>query len=396
MAGFELEAVDKIYGDGHHALRGISMSIADGEFVVLVGPSGCGKSTLLRVLAGLESVSGGEVRMDGQLINDWSPQRRNIAMVFQNYALYPHLSVRRNLEFPLRMRSTPRAERARQVARVAGMLALGPLLDKRPGQLSGGERQRVAMGRAMIREPTAFLMDEPLSNLDAKLRLQVRVEISALQRRLNTTTVYVTHDQVEALTLGDRVGVLRDGALQQFDTPMAIYESPANAFVAGFLGNPGMNLLPARVRGRSGAELVLRVGRQLWSLPGRGLAGLEADAALMAGVRPEALSVRDGPAPQTLGLGLKVVAVEALGHERLVYAELADPEDEQRRRALQACGAGAQLALRLPPGRPVAPGSLIDVGIPPAAVHLFTATGEAIPAPGRAPAAPARQAHAGH
>ncbi|MBI5504126.1 MAG: ATP-binding cassette domain-containing protein [Deltaproteobacteria bacterium] len=261
MARVLCQAIVKEFSPGSRAVDDVSLDIADGELLVMVGPSGCGKSTLLRIVAGLETPTSGEVRIGDAVVNDLSPQQRNVAMVFQDYALYPHMTVRRNLEFPLRMRRMARTDIDARVARTAELLGLSPLLERLPKQLSGGQRQRVAMGRALVREPSVSLLDEPLSNLDAKLRVQVRAEIAELQRRTGTTMVYVTHDQVEAMTLGHRVAVLDHGRLQQVAPPAELYERPVNAFVAGFLGSPPMNLLRAGVS-RVGDGLVLRVGAQ--------------------------------------------------------------------------------------------------------------------------------------
>jgi multiple sugar transport system ATP-binding protein len=251
MAGIVLDGVTKVFGDDVIAVNDVSLDIGDGEFMVLVGPSGCGKSTILRVLAGLEDVTAGEVYIAERQVTDLPPKDRDIAMVFQNYALYPHMTVRQNLGFGLKLRHEKKEEVARRVDEAAGILGLEPLMDRKPAELSGGQRQRVAMGRAMVREPQAFLMDEPLSNLDAKLRVQMRASLAALHDRLKTTTVYVTHDQVEAMTLGDRVAVLRDGVLQQVDTPQNLYNHPSNLFVAAFIGSPPMNLVEAQVAGES-------------------------------------------------------------------------------------------------------------------------------------------------
>src|SRR5687768_6897161 len=245
MASVDFEHVHKEYAGGHVAVVDVDLHVEDGELMVFVGPSGCGKSTLLRLLAGLETVTRGTIRIGDRLVNALSPQERNVAMVFQDYALYPHMTVRRNLEFPLRMRKLSSAEIEKKVLWAAGLLNLSQKLDRLPKQLSGGERQRVAMGRALVREPTVFLLDEPLSNLDAKLRGEVRAEIADLQRRTETTMIYVTHDQVEAMTLGQRITVLDRGHIQQVGTPRDVYDHPANVFVAGFIGNPPMNLLPA-------------------------------------------------------------------------------------------------------------------------------------------------------
>jgi multiple sugar transport system ATP-binding protein len=249
MAKILLDRVTKVFGDDVVAVDDVSLEIEDGEFIVLVGPSGCGKSTILRILAGLEDVTAGEISIDGRQITDLPPKDRDVAMVFQNYALYPHMTVEQNLGFGLRLRKTPKEEQRRRVRDVAKILGLDKLMQRKPSELSGGQRQRVAMGRAMVREPQAFLMDEPLSNLDAKLRVQMRAELARLHDRLETTTVFVTHDQVEAMTLGHRVAVLRDGVLQQVDGPHNLYEHPTNLFVAAFIGSPPMNLVEASVQG---------------------------------------------------------------------------------------------------------------------------------------------------
>jgi multiple sugar transport system ATP-binding protein len=248
MAKIVLDTVSKVFGSDVIAVNNVSLEILDGEFMVLVGPSGCGKSTILRILAGLEEVTAGEVIIGDTQVTDLPPKERDVAMVFQNYALYPHMTVEQNLGFGLRLRKTPKDDLRRRVADVAKILGLDPLMERKPAALSGGQRQRVAMGRAMVREPRAFLMDEPLSNLDAKLRVQMRAQLSLLHERLGTTTVYVTHDQVEAMTLGQRVAVLKDGILQQVDTPQTLYTHPTNLFVAAFIGSPPMNLVEARVR----------------------------------------------------------------------------------------------------------------------------------------------------
>ena len=249
MAEIKLDNVTKRYPDGYEAVRDMSLDVEDGEFLVLVGPSGCGKTTALRMIAGLEDITEGDLVIDGNVVNQLSPKDRDIAMVFQNYALYPHMSVRDNMGFALRLAGTDKEEINKRVEEAARVLDLEPHLDRKPSQLSGGQRQRVAMGRAIVRNPAAFLMDEPLSNLDAKLRVQMRTEVSRLQQRLGTTTIYVTHDQTEALTLGDRVAVMRSGVLQQVGAPMQLYNQPVNLFVAGFIGSPAMNFMPATVEG---------------------------------------------------------------------------------------------------------------------------------------------------
>ena len=245
MATVVLDNVNKVYDNGYHAIHDLSLDISDGEFLVLVGPSGCGKSTALRMIAGLETISDGDLRIGDKVVNDVEPKDRDIAMVFQNYALYPHMTVYDNIGFALKLAKVPKEEIDKRVRKAADTLELTTYLDRKPGQLSGGQRQRVAMGRAIVRNPAAFLMDEPLSNLDAKLRVQMRAEIAALQRELGVTTFYVTHDQVEAMTMGDRVAVLKDGYLQQVDSPQNLYDKPANVFVAAFIGSPSMNLFEA-------------------------------------------------------------------------------------------------------------------------------------------------------
>src|SRR5215212_1201189 len=259
MAGIELQQVTKRYPDGTEGVKTLDLGIRDGEFMILVGPSGCGKSTALRMVAGLEDITEGELLIGGRRVNDVAPKDRDIAMVFQNYALYPHMTVRENMGYALKKRKVPRDEVKSKVEETAKILDLSEHLDRKPGNMSGGQRQRVAMGRAIVREPQAFLMDEPLSNLDAKLRVQMRGEIQALQKRLDVTTVYVTHDQVEAMTMGDRIAILRDGALQQVGKPDEVYDRPANLFVAGFIGSPPMNLAQAKVQGRDGG-LVEQLG----------------------------------------------------------------------------------------------------------------------------------------
>ena len=320
MADVEFETIDKIYPGGTQAVFAFSLTIADGEALALVGPSGCGKSTLLRLLAGLETPTHGVLRIGGEAVNDQSPQQRNVAMVFQDYALYPHMTVRENLEFPLKMRRLPRPDIEKQIQWAAELLSLGELLNRLPRQLSGGQRQRVAMGRALVRQPTVFLMDEPLSNLDARLRVQIRAELSELLDRLGATTVYVTHDQSEAMTLGDRVAVVDHGRLQQVAPPQELYEQPANIFVAGFIGNPPMNLLPAKITPFGETRLRLCLGEQSLPLPPsiaeRWRPWL--DAPLTAGIRPEHLSLTG----QDSGLQAVVHDAEYLGHETLLYLRL--------------------------------------------------------------------------
>src|SRR5918996_3097038 len=278
MAEIALDRVSKRFPDGTVAVKHADFAIADGELFILVGPSGCGKSTLLNMIAGIESVTAGDIRIDGKVVNDVDPKNRNIAMVFQTYALYPHMTVRENLAFPLKLARVPKNEIAARVERAAAILELSDLLERKPARLSGGQRQRVAMGRAIVRKPAAFLLDEPLSNLDARLRVQTRTEIARLQRNLGTTTVYVTHDQTEAMTLGQRVAVLRKGEVQQIGTPRELYTEPRNLFVAGFIGSPPMNFLPGDIRN---GRLVLPMAE----VPLR--KHLQRDGPVIAGIRPE-------------------------------------------------------------------------------------------------------------
>jgi multiple sugar transport system ATP-binding protein len=327
MAAISFDDVSKVYGDGHRAVSDLNLDVQDGEFVVLVGPSGCGKTTALRMIAGLEEISDGQIRIGDRVVNNLPPGARDIAMVFQNYALYPHMTVAENIGFALRMRKVPKAEARQRIAETARIIGLVDHLDRKPGQLSGGQRQRVAMGRAIVREPQVFLMDEPLSNLDAKLRVQMRAEISRIQRQLEVTTVYVTHDQVEAMTMGDRVAVMRKGLLQQFDVPQRLYERPANLFVASFMGSPAMNVLEGSLE-RAGDALVCRVGTAAWTLPPAVLQerpelANHVGKVMAVGLRPEALDEpgrRDGADGGRLSG--RVQAVEALGPEQLVHIEI--------------------------------------------------------------------------
>jgi multiple sugar transport system ATP-binding protein len=353
MARVEFEHVDKIYPNGTHAVSDMTLQIADRELVVFVGPSGCGKSTLLRLLAGLEAVSAGTLRIADRVVNDLSPQDRNVAMVFQDYALYPFMSVRRNLEFPLKMRKLPRDEQRRRVEWVAELLDIGPLMERLPKQLSGGQRQRVAMGRALVREPAVSLLDEPLSNLDAKLRVQVRAEIGDLQARTGTTMIYVTHDQVEAMTLGQRVAVLNAGRLQQVAPPRELYDRPANAFVAGFIGNPPMNLFPTRAAVDARGRTCVVIGTQAIPIAPRAVdqrGRVQPGAHLTGGIRPEAFQL----APQA-GEGSIRAAVEHaeyLGHETLAYVRVGDAADGAPRlvarlQGMHQLAKGAPVALRV-------------------------------------------------
>jgi multiple sugar transport system ATP-binding protein len=315
MSGVTFTEVAKRYGDVS-VIENLNLDVNDHELMVLVGPSGCGKSTALRMIAGLEDVSAGTISIGGRVVNDLAPKDRDIAMVFQSYALYPHMTVRENLEFGLRMRKVPAPERARRVASAAEILGMSHLLDRKPKDLSGGQRQRVAVGRAIVRQPAVFLFDEPLSNLDAKLRVQTRAEITKLQATLGTTSVYVTHDQVEAMTMGHRITVMRDGKIQQVGTPRQVYQSPANAFVAQFIGTPPMNLIPATVSGDT-------LQMSSFTLPlaskfrGRVIDGQR----VLAGIRPEHVRhATNGTAP----IHANVDVVEPVGHETIVYASAGD------------------------------------------------------------------------
>lgn len=347
MARVELHGVRKAFGRVP-VLHGIDLSIADGEFLVLLGPSGCGKSTLLRLIAGLEDADGGEIRISDRGVNDLEPRERGIAMVFQNYALYPHMTVAANIGFALRMAKMAPAEIRARVEQAASILGLTPLLDRLPRQLSGGQRQRVAMGRALVRETEVFLFDEPLSNLDAKLRVQMRVEIRALHRRLGVTSIYVTHDQIEAMTLADRVVVMREGRIEQIGTPLEVYDNPVSVFVAGFLGSPAMNLLPAHIReGRA----VFPDGSAL-PLPEHLRPGASEGKPILYGVRPQDLLPAEGG-----GLACEVQAVEPTGSETLIHAAVGkDP-------ICMAVNDRVQLA----------PGATVHLAPRPNRAHIFDA-----------------------
>ena len=332
MAEIVLEQVRKVYGDGTEAVRGVDLTIPDGSLAVLVGPSGCGKTTLLRLVAGLEAISAGTVRIGERVVNDVSPKDRDLAMVFQDYALYPQMSVYDNMAFGLKLRRTSKAEVRSRVHDAAGTLGLMELLSKKPRQLSGGQRQRVAMGRAIVRNPQAFLMDEPLSNLDAKLRVQMRAEVRRTQRDLGVTTLYVTHDQTEAMTMGDRVAVIKRGVVQQWDSPQVLYNQPANLFVAGFIGSPSMNVVEATLRRDGDAATVEFAGHRL-AVPADVLAGhpgmssIRGDARVIVGVRPESIS--DASEAPELPADGRIEAVptlcEAIGSDVYVHFTIDAP-----------------------------------------------------------------------
>ncbi len=378
MAEIEFRAINKVFADGTRPLRDLDFRVGDGEFMVVVGPSGCGKSTLLRLLAGLEAPSSGEILIDGRIVNDWPAQKRNTAMVFQDYALYPHMKVAENLAFPLRMQGMARAERQRRVAETAAMLGLSDVLHRLPRQLSGGQRQRVAMGRAVIRQPSVFLLDEPLSNVDAKLRVQLRVEIAALQARLGTTILYVTHDQVEASTLGHRVALMRDGVLQQVASPREIYDRPNNVFVASFVGNPGMNLIPVRLdtAAADGEAGALSLPRSLTESSRRACGPVA-----FVGFRPEALSLTP-PGADDLGLAVRIEAVESLGHEQLVYAALpssTDPSLDHAGELLRDLGLAAnRIVARVAPTLQIEIGASCRLSVATRRLTLFGADGQRI------------------
>ena len=325
MASIEMHHITKVYGDGFPAVNDVSLDVADGEFMILVGPSGCGKSTLLRMIVGLEDITSGDMIIGGERVNQKAPRDRNLAMVFQNYALYPHLTVFENIAFPLRLKNMPDDQVTAQVNEAAETLELTEHLQRKPGQLSGGQRQRVAMGRAIVRQANAFLFDEPLSNLDAKLRGQMRTEILRLQRRLGITTVYVTHDQTEAMTLGDRVAVLRRGVLQQVATPRDLYEQPVNLFVAGFIGSPPMNFLPSSVHGGE-----VQLPFLSYRLPDDLAARIGEEELLLAGVRPEhfeiASLVDDRIRDQGITFTVQVEVTEWLGNSQYAYIPFEAPD----------------------------------------------------------------------
>ncbi len=380
MAAITIENLVKRYGDGFPAVNDVSIDIQDGEFMILVGPSGCGKSTLLRMIVGLEDITSGELRIGDRVVNDLAPRERNLAMVFQNYALYPHLTVYENIAFPLRLAKMDDGEVDRLVKDAAETLELTEHLDRKPGNLSGGQRQRVAMGRAIVRQADAFLFDEPLSNLDAKLRGQMRTEISRLQKQLGITTVYVTHDQTEAMTLGDRVAVLRKGVLQQLATPRELYENPGNLFVAGFIGSPPMNFLPVEV---SGTSAKLPFGTV--ELPPDKAEKAQGKGLLIAGIRPgnfEDASIASSTGRQGATFRTRVEVVEWLGNETYAYIPFeAPPEVQQQLRDLEKDLDGeslrSQLVVSLDGASRIREGEEAEIWLDPRKLHLFDpVTGE--------------------
>ena len=390
MAEIAFDGVAKVYDDGTRAVEDFDLEIADGEFMVLVGPSGCGKTTALRMLAGLEEISEGEIRIADRVVNDLTPRERDIAMVFQSYALYPHLSVYDNIAFSLKLHKVPKAEIDKRVRDAARILDLEPYLKRKPKALSGAQRQRVAMGRAIVRQPSAFLMDEPLSNLDAKLRVQMRAEISELQRELGVTTIYVTHDQVEAMTMGDRVAVMRKGELQQAAEPQELYDHPVNLFVAGFIGSPAMNMLEATLQGDNGALKVVTGSQEIQLGPETlsqrpALRGYEGRK-IVLGIRPEDLEDHELAGETAHGgtLDGKVTLREALGAEIMVHfsvdappaftadvKELAEDVGEADRAEAHAKRSSAVMVGRFGARSRVRPGEAVDVAVDTRQLHFF-------------------------
>ncbi len=367
MAAIEFDHVTKRFGEAVVAVDDLSLEVTDGEFMILVGPSGCGKTTALRMVAGLEQLTSGEIRIGGRVVNELEPKERDVAMVFQNYALYPHMSVRDNIAFPLRMQRLAKQEVSERVGEAARLLGLEELLGRKPRELSGGQRQRVAMGRAIVRHPQAFLMDEPLSNLDAKLRVQMRAELVKLHRRLGVTTLYVTHDQTEAMTLGQRVAVLSRGVIQQVDTPQRLYHRPANTFVASFIGSPPMNFVEGELR-----DGALQAGDFSLRLPDTVRTRLrEGDGRVVAGLRPEDFAeARDaGTAEATLPAVIEIT--EQLGPETYAYFRVPGLESaEIGERPIELAGA---FAARLDPRTGAAPGQTVSLALNLEALHLFDA-----------------------
>jgi len=345
MATVDIKGVEKYFGAAH-IIRGVDISIEDGQFAVLVGPSGCGKSTLLRMIAGLEQISGGEIRIGDRLVNNLTPKERDIAMVFQNYALYPHMTVRDNMAFSLMLAKQPKSVADERVRKAADILGLGALLDRFPRQLSGGQRQRVAMGRCIVRDPQVFLFDEPLSNLDAKLRVQMRTEIKELHQRLKTTSVYVTHDQIEAMTMADKIVVMRDGLVEQTGTPLELYDHPVNQFVAGFIGSPAMNFLPGVLR-RGGGAARVELADGLWLPAPPNVASAQDGQNVVYGTRPEHMELANG----SDGVPTEVVVVEPTGADTQVFTKIAGVEVTSVFRDRHAFRPGEMIRLRPDPTR---------------------------------------------
>jgi multiple sugar transport system ATP-binding protein len=395
MAEIQFKEITKRYPDGFEAVKAIDLDIGDGEFMILVGPSGCGKSTALRMIAGLEDITSGDLIIGGERVNDLAPRDRDIAMVFQNYALYPHMTVRDNMGFALKLAKTDKGTIDQKVSEAAKILDLEQHLERKPANLSGGQRQRVAMGRAIVRDPKAFLMDEPLSNLDAKLRVQMRTEVARIQRTLGTTMVYVTHDQTEAMTLGDRVAVMRAGIIQQVDTPATLYEDPHNLFVAGFIGSPSMNFLPGRLEGDT---VKLPFGDA--PLPDKLRSSLQRDGGqgardVIVGVRPEHFedaAVEDEAHQDRMKFRTKVDVVESMGSEIYVYfdveaqnvesADLTELAADSGMEDLPSHGDGQQVVARLSAESNAAPGGEVELTIDTSQIKLFaTDTGRSMTVP---------------
>jgi multiple sugar transport system ATP-binding protein len=390
MAEIQFNGVWKRYPDGFEAVKDMNLDIRDGEFMILVGPSGCGKSTALRMIAGLEDITEGDLVIGGEVVNELPPKDRDIAMVFQNYALYPHMTVRDNMGFALKLAKTDKGEIDRKVGEAAKILDLEQHLERKPANLSGGQRQRVAMGRAIVRDPKAFLMDEPLSNLDAKLRVQMRTEVARIQKRLGTTMVYVTHDQTEAMTLGDRVAVMRAGILQQVDTPGNLYEDPVNLFVAGFIGSPSMNFLSARLEGDSirlpfgAAKLSDALRRKLEQGPG----GHKANMDVIVGIRPEHFedaSIEQNPPFEHIKFKTRVDVVESMGSELFAYfdvkaegiqtSDLVELAKDAGMEDLPSHGEGQQIVSRLDAGSKVKAGGEVELVLDTTQIKLFDPEG---------------------
>ena len=383
MGAIDIKSAGKIYPNGTRALEDVSITINDGEFVVLVGPSGCGKTTLLRMVAGLEDITEGEISIGKKTVNEVAPKDRDIAMVFQNYALYPHMSVYDNMAFSLKLRKLPKDEIDQKVKEAAKTLEISELLDRKPKALSGGQRQRVAMGRAIVRNPQAFLMDEPLSNLDAKLRVQMRAELGQLHTQLQTTTLYVTHDQVEAMTMGDRVAVIRKGELQQIDTPREIYSNPKNIFVAGFIGSPSMNFVYANVKGKKGS-IELSFGDDKIAYNGPNLDKLKEfeNTEIVMGIRPEAFEDSNyaNKAEFSESMKVKVSLLEQLGSDSYIHfykdikpvqtdaiEEILADEGED----LSVLGDNTKFIARINPNSSVVEGENIELKVDPSKLHFF-------------------------
>jgi multiple sugar transport system ATP-binding protein len=385
MAEIQFKEITKRYPDGFEAVKAIDLDIGDGEFMILVGPSGCGKSTALRMIAGLEDITEGDLIIGGERVNDLAPRDRDIAMVFQNYALYPHMTVRDNMGFALKLAKADKSEIDTKVTEAARILDLEQHLDRKPANLSGGQRQRVAMGRAIVRDPKAFLMDEPLSNLDAKLRVQMRTEVARIQKRLGTTMVYVTHDQTEAMTLGDRVAVMRAGVIQQVDTPANLYESPQNLFVAGFIGSPSMNFLPGRLAGD-----VVKTPIGDITLPDQLRSGVQqagdGSREVIVGMRPEHFedATVEGDLPNRMNFRTKVDVVESMGSELYVYfdvksdqemhtADLDELAADAGMEDLPSHGEGQQVVARLSADSKATPGGEVELNLDTSEIKLFDA-----------------------